>query len=285
MAMTEPRSGRFVSWLVRRRRWVQGLFLLIWLDPLMLRMQTVCGPVFHCYSCPLAMFACPVGVLANFSALHMMPYLAIGTLLIVGATIGSAVCGWACPFGLLQDLAGRIPTPKVKLPDWLGYFRYAVLAGLVLAVPYLYGEAHPLFFCRVCPAGALEAAVPNAVQTAQAGAILWPSAVKLVVLVVTLVAIVFVLRPWCTVLCPLGAIFSVFNKASLLVLRFNGDRCKQCGACEKMCRYGALPAVDVNNAECIRCLECTRCQAISVGTVFGGSPKADAADVRRGPAT
>ncbi len=259
-----------LSWLVRRRVWVQSLFLLVWLDPLALRLHNVCGPVFHCYSCPLSLFACPIGVLANFSAWHVLPFLVVGTLMVVGSLVGSAVCGWACPFGLLQDLLGRIPVPKLKLPAWAGLPRYAVLISLVLVIPYLFGEEHPLFFCLLCPAGALEGAVPNAIKTASSGGgLVLPSVQKMVILGGVLLAAVFILRPWCTVLCPLGAVFSLFNKASILRLRFNRDKCLECGACEKMCRYDVLPAVDVNNTECIRCLECTRCRAIDVGTVFG----------------
>jgi hypothetical protein len=70
--------------LVRWRVWIQAGFLLVWLDPFMLRLHNVCGPVFHCYSCPLATFACPIGVLANFSAIHVVPLVAIGTLVVVG---------------------------------------------------------------------------------------------------------------------------------------------------------------------------------------------------------
>ena len=49
-----------------------------------------------------------------------MPYLLIGLLLLVGAAGGSIVCGWACPFGFLQDLLGKITTRKIALPSWTG---------------------------------------------------------------------------------------------------------------------------------------------------------------------
>ena len=102
MSMAKNKWGKVVRGLARRRWWVQTGFLLAWLDPLMLRLHTVCSPVFHCYSCPLATFACPIGLLANFSAIHMIPFAVLGTLVVLGTVFGSFVCGWACPFGFLQ---------------------------------------------------------------------------------------------------------------------------------------------------------------------------------------
>ncbi|MBI4581994.1 MAG: 4Fe-4S binding protein [Planctomycetes bacterium] len=281
--MAASRLDRSVRWLAGRRAWVQGLFLVVWLDPLMLRLHNVCGPVFHCYSCPLAAFACPIGVLANFSALHLFPFAAVGTLVVIGAGIGNALCGWACPFGFLQDAAGWIPTPRFRLPAWTGYARYLVLVSLVVVVPYLWSESHSLFFCRLCPAGALEGALPNTVNVARAGGgIVLPNAAKLIVLGVVLVAMLFTLRPWCKVLCPLGAVFGLFNQASMVTLRFRSNTCQGCGQCDKMCRYGVLPNRNVNNSRCIRCLECTKCGALAVGTVFTGSAEAD--ETTLGPA-
>ena len=125
------------------------------------------------------------------------------------------MCGWACPFGFLQDVIARIPTRKFTLPAWMGCFRYGVLAVFVLAIPFLWGEEHPLFFCRLCPAGALEAALPNVARLAVAGqAIVWPTAAKSIILVLTLVAMLFTWRPWCTLFCPLGAIYGLLNRVS-----------------------------------------------------------------------
>lgn len=282
VAMAGSRLDRSIRWMARRRAWVQAAFLVIWLDPLLLRLHSVCGPVFHCYSCPLALLACPIGVVANFSALHLIPFAAIGTLVVIGAALGNTVCGWACPFGFLQDMAAKIPTPRFQIPAWAGYTRYAVLVSLVIVVPYLWGEAHPLFFCRLCPAGALEGALPNTVRMARAGeGLILPNPAKLTILAAFLVAILFTIRPWCRLLCPLGAIFSLFNRASVLVLRYKSDACKTCGQCAKMCSYGVLPNANVNNGRCIRCLECTRCNALGVSTVFAQS--GGGSDEFRGP--
>ncbi len=267
----KTKLGRFSAKLLDWRMWIQTFFLLLWLDPLGLRMHTMCSPVFHCYACPLATFACPIGVIAQFSALHVFPFIAIGLLVAVGALFGTLICGWVCPFGYLQDLTAKVPTPKFDLPKFTGYFRYVMLIGAVLAIPYFFGEGHPLFVCRICPAGALEAAVPTMVGQASAGEkVVWPNALKLTILVVFLIAIFFIKRPWCRVLCPLGAIFSLFNRASAFFLRFKPDECTDCGRCHKLCEYGIEPEKTTNDLRCIRCLECTKCSpdALTLGSVF-----------------
>ncbi len=263
--------SQFVKKLLPYRLWVQVGFLLVWLDPLALRMHTLCGPVFHCYACPLATFACPIGVIAQFGALHLFPYFAVGLLITVGIFIGSIVCGWLCPFGLLQDLAAKAPTPRVKIPRWMGHFRYVVLIWAVIAVPYFFGEGHPLFICRICPAGGLEKALPDAVSAAIAGeAIPWPNAIKISIIVVFVVAIFFSIRPWCRVLCPLGVIFGFFNRFSLFRLEMKEHQCTQCGRCRTLCSYGVMPDKSPNADNCLRCLECTKCGpgALTAGTLL-----------------
>ena len=271
MATQRPPS-KTLKWL-RARPWVQAAFLAVWLDPLFLRLHNVCGVAFHCYACPLALFACPIGVIANFSSLHLLPLLAVGTLLLVGAAVGAFVCGWACPFGFLQDLLSKVPTPRFNLPHWTGYLRYAVLALFVLLVPYLWGEAHSLFICRLCPAGTLEAALPAMAKTASSGgSAIFPSTTRTVIAVLLVVALFFTHRPWCVMFCPLGALFGLTNRFSAFFLRYDPSSCINCSACRKLCRYGVAPDLRANDPRCIRCLECTRCGALTVGSALSSKP-------------
>ncbi len=271
------KKGTLTSRLAGWRPLVQTVFVAVWLAPAV-RLHTMCSPVFHCHACPLALFACPIGMIAHFSALHMFPFVSVGVLVIFGALFGGFMCGWVCPFGFLQDLIARIPTPKFTLPMWTGYFRYVVLVGLVLVAPYWLGNKPlvlgrmeiPLFICRYCPAGALESAVPNVVGQMTAGAeeISWPSTLKIVILGAFLVAVFFVRRPWCTVFCPLGAIYGLCNRVSFFLLRFDNSKCLDCDVCRSMCQYGGRTEVRIPSAACNRCLAGEKCRAVSVGTVL-----------------
>lgn len=275
----------FASKLVRWRIWIQSAFVLVWLNPLGLRLHYICSPVFHCYSCPLATFACPIGVLANFSALHIFPLVTMGLLVLVGVLVGTLVCGWVCPFGFFQDLAGKVPAPKLNLPEWTGHFRYVVLIVMVLAVPYFFGEEHLLFICRLCPAGTFEGAVPNIAKLAiTRKPIVWPSALKITILILILAAMFFKRRPWCRLLCPLGALFGLFNRVSAFFLRFHPRKCTNCEQCHQFCKYGLQPDKGPNNSRCLRCLECIKCgpQALTFGSIFE-RPAGASADLK--PAT
>jgi len=230
------------------------------------------GCVFHCYSCPLSSFACPVGVAANYAALlpatFEMPYLLIGLLLVVGAMGGSIVCGWACPFGFLQDLLGKITRRKTSLPGWVGYTRYAVLVGLVILLPLILGfkgipyDEQVISICRLCPAGALEAGVPYSIRSVLAGQGWIMSWFKSAILVAFLATAFFIHRPWCRIFCPLGGLLALGNRWSLFHLRYHSENCTECNLCRSRCSLGVKVDQNINAPGCIRCLECTTCGAI-----------------------
>ena len=104
-----------------------------------LSFKKVCTPGFNCHGCPWATSACPVGVATFGSALHVLPALAIASILTVGVLLGRMVCAFICPFGLFQELMHRIPSPKFKLPRFARHLKYAALVLLVIALPLWLG--------------------------------------------------------------------------------------------------------------------------------------------------
>jgi ferredoxin-type protein NapH len=260
--------------LMQVRPWVQAGFLGLWLAPLGPWLHRIPSCVFHCYSCPLSSFGCPVGVAANYAAIlpacHEVPYLLIGILLVVGAVSGSLVCGWACPFGLLQDVLGKVTTRKLPLPGWLGYSRYVVLVGLVILLPMLLGaegvpfDEQTISICRLCPAGALEAGLPYSIRSLVTGHGWVMSGMKCSILAGFIVAALFVHRPWCRLFCPLGGFLALFNRFSLFHLRFQAPECVECNLCRSRCSMGVKLDQRVNVSGCVRCLECTTCGAIDI---------------------
>lgn len=266
--MLRRKLPRFVKY----RHWIQAVFLPLWLAPIsFLRGFPSC--VYHCYACPLASFACPIGMLASYSALHAVPWMLLGMFLIVGGLFGSLVCGWACPFGLFQDLMAKIPTPRIRIPHWMSYIRYVVLLAFVILIPYFFGkENNALFICKLCPSGALEATVPASVESAMEGGRIWlASWYKTTILIVILVAMLFTYRPWCTVFCPLGAILGLFNHISVAFLRFNASSCTECNLCRSHCQMNVAHEAGIHHHRCIRCMECTACGAIEPALAQAGA--------------
>ena len=282
-----PQPAAVRRTLSRVRPWVQAGFLGVWLAPLGRWLHGIPGCVFHCYSCPLSAFACPIGVMANYAALLPVvgefPYLLLGVLLLVGAAGGSIVCGWACPFGFLQDLLGKITTRKISLPSWTGHIRYVVLVGLVLLLPMILGykgipfEKQVVSICRLCPAGALEAGVPYSAQSLLQGNGWVMSGLKTGILLAFVAATLFVHRPWCRMFCPLGGLLALFNRFSLFHLRFNPQQCVECNLCRSRCAMGVKVDQAVNVSGCIRCLECTTCGAIEPCFAHPANAPADGA--------
>lgn len=133
-------------------------------------LKAVCSPGLNCYSCPGALLSCPIGSLQavlGSRAFALSAYV-FGMMLLFGAVMGRMVCGFLCPFGLIQELLYRIPFVK-KVKTFRGdkqmrYIKYALLLLLVILLPMALSAKSDVspYFCKyVCPAGSLEAGIPH----------------------------------------------------------------------------------------------------------------------------
>ena len=231
-----------------------------------------CYPFFYCNSCPAATSACPLRAIeqsvykGSFKwRLLLFPILILGFF---GVTSGRAICGWACPIGLLQRVTGKIARRLKKYPlinkignhkiePYLRYVKYVTLVGLVILTAAIIG----FMFTDICPIGILTGTIPTL--------ILYPSKfvpspffwIALVIFILFLVLIFTIERGWCRYFCPVGAILAPFNKISFLyvslVPRETFEKeCLHCNACSDVCPMG----IDVTNMnrdpECILCGKC-----------------------------
>jgi len=239
-----------------------------------------CVPGLNCYSCPGALASCPIGALQSVLASrdYKFAFYIAGFLLLVGALLGKLVCGWLCPFGLVQDLIHKIPFVKKmrKLPGdrWLKWVKYGILAGFVIILPSLVtdivGQGQPWFCSYICPSGTLFAGLPlvganPGLQQAVGGLFAW----KIGVLAVLVFLSIAVYRPFCRYLCPLGAVYGLFNKVSLYRLEIDNNKCTGCGACSAACKLDINVCKNPNSAECIRCGACKKaCPTGAINSTF-----------------
>jgi len=259
-----------------KRHGIQGLFALLTNSYLIGfaqgkiykgKLKNLCVPGLNCYSCPGAVGACPIGalqaVIGNWN--FKFAFYVAGFLMFVGALMGRFVCGWLCPFGLIQDLLHKIPFPK-KINTFHGdkllrKLKYVILLVFVILLPMvlvdILGQGAPYFCKLICPAGALEGGIPLALlNKSMQSALGWLYAWKNVLLLITIFLSIIIYRPFCKYICPLGAVYSVFNPISVFRYRVDKDTCIDCGACAKVCEMQVNPVQNANHPECIRCGAC-----------------------------
>ncbi len=143
---------------------------------------------------------------------------------------------------------------KIKLPLTRFKFVFLILVAGVVA----FWTAEP-WFCKLCPQGTLEAGIPLVLWDPVGGLrnlVHWLFYLKVAILLFVFWTAIIIKRPFCRVVCPIGAIYSLFNKISLLRLKLNRTTCTNCGLCRGVCPTDIEPNLDPNQPECIRCFEC-----------------------------
>lgn len=276
-AKKEKKPNRFVAWLKKikpsKRKIVQLYSALLFNANLkgfstgviyQGNTKNLCAPGINCYSCPGAVAACPLGSLQNALTGQdkSTAFYIFGILLLYGFLAGRWICGWLCPFGLIQELFYKIKTPKLKKSKFtrvLSYLKYVILVLFVFIIPLLYALRNtpvPAFCKYICPAGTLEGAMgllSNKVNESflrMLGPIFtW----KFLLMVSIIVASVFIFRFFCRFLCPLGLLYGFFNKISIFGIKLDKPKCIDCGKCISKCK---MDIKHVGDVECISCGEC-----------------------------
>ncbi len=225
--------------------------------------KVVCAPGINCYSCPGAVGACPLGSLqGSFSAERSTLFYVGGVLLLYSIMFGRMICGWLCPFGLIQEWLYKIRSPKARkspVTRLLSYLKYVILVFFVVIVPVLYAlRDTPLpAFCKyICPAGTVEggmALLANKVNDSYFSMLGPIFTWKFLVMVSMLVGCIFVFRLFCRFVCPLGALYGLFNRISVFGIQLNRDKCVDCNKCISHCK---MDIRRVGDQECISCGEC-----------------------------
>lgn len=232
-------------------------------------LKKFCLPGLNCYSCPGALGSCPIGAMQAVAGdrNHTIPFYVLGIVVMIGALAGRFVCGFLCPFGLVQDLLYKIPVPKVlkRIPGdkYLRLLKYVILILFVLVLPNtatnVIGQGDPWFCKWICPSGTLLGGIPQVLSTPALQASLgflfsWKMGILILLLVLSSVNY----RPFCKYLCPLGALYGLCNPISLYHLEVDEEKCTHCGACSRKCGMGVDVPATPNSPECIRCGDCAR---------------------------
>lgn len=242
--------------------------------------KALCVPGLNCYSCPGALGSCPIGSLQAVmgSRNFKFSFYIFGFLMLVSSIFGRFVCGWLCPFGLVQDLLNKIPLfrKKKNLPGdrilrWMKYIVFIVFVILLpLIVLDIIGQGSPWFCKLICPSGTLMAGIPLvSVNSGLQSAIGMLFAWKICLLALIILLSIKYYRPFCKYLCPLGAVYGLFNPIAFYRLTVDTKTCTECRICQKACKMDIPVYKTPNSPECIRCGDCqAKCPHGCISSTF-----------------
>jgi polyferredoxin len=167
----------------------------------------------------------------------MLPIILMGAFVAFALVLGRAFCGYLCPIGAVQELAFSIPGKKYLN----GHKKITMTArALFLVATLAVAIFMSIGLLNILGAGSFFKAEYLAIS-------FW-------IFVGTILASIFVYRPFCRIACPYGAILSLASFKSAFKIRRN-DRCIDCGKCEKVCPTGEAGRND-GKAECYMCNRC-----------------------------
>jgi len=168
----------------------------------------------------------------------------IGGLSVIGAKL---FCGWVCPFGALQEIVNRIPAPfgkKIKLP-------FKISNGIRISI-------FVISLIMILATGSDLYTYHNILNPFELFD--WHFELVLAVLVgAVLVASVFVYRPFCYLVCPVGLLTWLLEYMSIFRVRLDRSKCNDCNKCIRMSPCPSVKAIvdgDKLRPDCFACGVC-----------------------------
>ncbi len=223
----------------------------------------------------------------------------------LGLVFGRAWCGWLCPLGAVLDIfSPRSPRKAEARPSWRRakyVLLFLVLTAAItgnLTLAFL----DPLTLLNRTLAGSIVSALNIIVvgvetmlypfEQLQAPLEWFEQSIRGTLLPAQqtfyqlgwLLALVFAgivglnwvaSRFWCRYLCPLGAIYALEAKISILRPRAISE-CDHCAQCLRVCPTGAISVTKngftVDPAECVLCMDCSaECPRSAIQFGVGGN--------------
>ncbi len=177
--------------------------------------------------------------------------IALGLFLLTVVISTKLICSWGCQFGTLQDLLFRFgrnkrdrkgATRQFKPPFWISnsiralFFLAAIIFGLVWSLDIV-GLIDPFRIYKPLVLGI-------------GGALF---------LAVTLVASLFIYRPWCHFACPFGLVSWLFEKLAIFRIKVDYSKCDACQACNSACPSTVMDAILKQDRIIPDCFGCGVC--------------------------
>ncbi len=181
----------------------------------------------------------------------MAKVVAFGFFIILAVIGNKMICGWACPFGALQELIYSLPIlrriKQKKLPFIL---TNTIRAGLFLTmVLFLFGII----------GGRKGFVIYHYINPFNLFNLDLESVSILLTVIIVLGGSFIIYRPFCQFICPFGLVSWVAEQFSIFRIRIDKDKCTQCGACIKACPLEAAKGIVEGKKMPADCFSCARC--------------------------
>ena len=168
------------------------------------------------------------------------------------AVIGSKlICGWACPFGALQELVYHLPFLKKlkrrKVPFFISNGIRVALFAVTLLVLFgvVGGQEGLVLYHYLNPFNLFNFDIESV-------------SVGVVILSALILSLGFY-RPFCQFICPFGLLSWILERASIFRVRIDRNRCINCGACDRACPLDAARDRVAGKRFPADCFSCARC--------------------------
>ncbi|MBN1573038.1 MAG: 4Fe-4S binding protein [Deltaproteobacteria bacterium] len=169
-------------------------------------------------------------------------------LAVVGNKI---VCGWACPFGSLQELIYSLPLFKKLKKKSVPFIVTNTIRGVLFVVMLL------LLFGIV--GGKKGYVLYHALNPFNLFNFDFELPSILITTVAALVIGAVMYRPYCRIICPFGLISWFAEYVSLYRVRIDKEACTKRGACITVCPSGTAKARVYGKKVVPDCFSCARC--------------------------
>ena len=229
----------------------------------------------------------------------LIPFLALTSIILFAVLVSRSLCGWACPFGFVQDLLGYVKKAHRKVSPrthkTMVNVKYLILATtlfvsgtLAVSVAAGVGQSYKVAlgedfarapFNALSPADTLFAVLPRIVHgmptlmetgasdiwgTVASGILSAPLLLwaRLAIMIGIIVLAVYIPRSWCRYFCPNGALMGLLGHFSFLGLKRDPIKCTKvgCRLCVEACPM-IVPILDLpwEKFNHPDCIYCLKC--------------------------
>ncbi len=165
-------------------------------------------------------------------------------ILLLTLVANKSFCGWNCPIGAIQEMLHAIPLPgkwRSKLSfRWSNTLRMVIFLGFIA---FLYGLGFSIYV-YLNPFEFLHWSLEWTVIPA---------------FVVTFLAALFIYRPFCYLVCPVGLLTWLVEHVSILRVRLDKEKCTMCMRCVKESPCPTVPSILEGKKSRPDCHACGAC--------------------------